>query len=182
MRVIKERSVRKLITVLIAAVLVITASIGMTMAYFTDHNSASGYAPLKLTTDSKIYEGKDNTEKNVYVKNTGEADMLVRVKFFGPEQMVVTPPADGWTYNEEDGWYYYNEALGEGEDTSAHKINAKIEVKAEGDTPEDVARKMAELGDKLQIAVVHESTILAYDEDGSLIVPAGWNVPAGIPN
>ena len=163
------------IAVLLAAVLMLTASIGLTVAYFTDYYQASGNAKLSLTTDTQIFEGTSDTEKNVYVKNTGETNMMVRVKFFGPEQMVVDTEVNGWTY-DADGWFYYNTPLEPGAET-ADKINAKIVIKAEGMSDEDVAKKIAELGDTLQIAVVHEAVIEAYDDNGKLILPADWNYP-----
>ena len=92
---------------------------------------------------------------------------LVRVRFFGPEGLKVTAPS-GW--QESDGWYYYTKVVEAPDGNTGRAINAKIEFSG---TEEEVARKLAELGDEYDITVVHEAAIVTYD-GSDIAVPSGW--------
>ena len=64
----------------------------------------------------------DVVSKVVYVENVGTADMYVRIKLENSvvgadgeelsfEKISLNLDEENWTYSEEDGYYYYNEAL-----------------------------------------------------------------------
>lgn len=64
----------------------------------------------------------DVVSKVVYVENVGTADMYVRIKLENSvvgadgeklsfEKISLNLDKENWTYNKEDGYYYYNEAL-----------------------------------------------------------------------
>lgn len=130
---------------LVAAVICCIALIGAgTLAYFTVEETAhnvitTGKVQMKLheeTADGKPFPENGitgvmpNTEvdKKVFVENTGNADMYVRIcvdKSIQPADGVdaaldfknITLDIDTQHWTEKDGFYYYNRALKPGEKT-----------------------------------------------------------------
>lgn len=158
----------KSLIALLAAMLLIVSTVGLTVAYFSDTDKAEGEGALNLNAQTVIDEGSSETEKNVVITNNGNADVLVRVRFFGPEGMVVTAPS-GW--QEADGWYYYTKVVTAPDGNTGKAINAKIAFEG---TKEEVEKKLAELGDEYDITVVHEAAIVTYDGD-NIATPSGWD-------
>lgn len=158
----------KSLIALLAAILLIVSTVGLTVAYFSDTDKAEGEGAINLSGETVIDEGSSETEKDVVITNNGNADVLVRVRFFGPEGMVVTAP-EGW--QEADGWYYYTKVVAAPDGSTGKAINAKIAFEG---TKEEVEKKMAELGDDFDITVVHEAAIVTYDGD-KIATPSGWD-------
>ena len=163
MKSLKSKSV----IALLAAVMLLGSTVGLTAAYFSDTDKARGESGLSLSGETTVDEGSDDNEKNVVITNNGNSDVLVRVRFFGPEGLKVTAPS-GW--QESDGWYYYTKVVEAPDGNTGRAINAKIEFSG---TEEEVARKLAELGDEYDITVVHEAAIVTYD-GSDIAVPSGW--------
>ncbi len=152
---------RKLLTVIIAAILCMTVSVGIAVAYFTDYESARGGAVLKLTGQTEIQEEVKDNQKIVKIENVGETDMIVRVMVYGDERYLEVPEAKNWKKGE-DGAYYYSSILKPGESTDPELL-ANIKEHEPGDES------------TFDVIVVHEANRVIYDEDQKLEVPAGWD-------
>ena len=162
MKTLKSKS----LIALLASIMLIVSTVGVTVAYFSDTDKAEGEGVLSLTAKTTIDEGSSDTEKNIVITNNGEAAVLVRVKILGPDGLVVTAPS-GW--QEAGGWYYYTKVLKAPGGNTGSALNAKISFSG---TEEEVEKKLAELGD-FDITVIHEAAIVTY-ENGKIATPAGW--------
>ncbi len=158
----------KSLAALIAILLVISVSIGMTVAYFSDYEPAAGEATINLHNKTTIEEKVDGLKKSIVIKNTGDAPAVVRMGIFGPDGMKVTLTGD-WVKN--GSFYYYKKVLNPGEDTGAA---VTAEMVFEG-TDEEIAAQKAALGDNFDITVVHESARPVYDANNNVTKPAGWD-------
>ena len=157
----------KSLIALLAAMMLLVSTVGLTVAYFSDTDNARGESALSLSGETTIDEGSSETEKNVVITNNGNSDVLVRVRFFGPDGLKVTAPS-GW--QEADGWYYYTKVLKAPNGSTGSAINAKIEFSG---SKEEVEKKLAELGDAYDITVIHEAAIVTYD-GSNIATPSGW--------
>ena len=165
---------------LLAVMMLIVASIGITTAYFSDTDKAEGAATLNLKGETKIEEG-DKDFKQIVITNTGKADLLVRVKLFGvdkkvDDKKVLNVSVPGAWANGDGGWYYFRTIL-PGDKSPQATTGAPIEVKLNDElTPKEIA----ELGDSFDVTVVHEATPVVYKE-GKLVLPEDWTLPSGVP-
>lgn len=149
---------KKIMLSVLALMLVLTATIGTTLAYFTTFTSAEGRHPISLGTTTTTTEIIDGVNKEITITNSNPGnDAYIRVKAFYGSDADVTMVGSDWKQGE-DGWWYYNKILAPGETTSM--IKAFVEIK------EDAA-------DKFDIVVVHES-IQAFDPSVSAI-DANWD-------
>lgn len=161
---------RKTIIAVIAAMLLLFTSAGLTLAYFSDHTHAEGTLMLNLQGTSEIEEDVDeNGTKTINISNTGKTDLVVRVAIYGPWPTEAAQAADTSCDTNDwellNGYYYYKHILKPGEKTSA--ITAKIENIPAGS---DV--------DAYAITVVQQAAVVTYDENGSIVKPDKWdNIP-----
>ena len=163
-----KKKISNKILVILALVLCLSASVGMTLAYFNDYEDASGGATLNLGGKTELYEGKDQNQKDIVIKNTGKTNMIVRVAIMGEgvKYFKNAPKYDSsdWALDTDSNgvtWYYYKKVLAPGESTS--DILAKMEFSWEGDEPDY----------SFEITVVHESAQAVYN-GRTLACPAGW--------
>ena len=152
---------KKLSLLVIAMVLVLSLTVGLTLAYFSDYTEAKGGAKLALGNKTEITEDVTKDSKTVYVTNTGETNVVVRVMIVGPTGMKVT--AEG-KWEPHGDYYYYNEILKPG-DTTKGTLFANTK-----DYPVGI-----DLGDEYQIVVVHESAQPTYDGNNNVEKPEGWD-------
>ena len=154
----------KLILSVIALVLVLSLTAGLTLAYFSDYTTAQGGKTVTLGGQTEIIEQANDDNKVIQIKNTGETDVMVRVAVYAPTE--VTYSGSGWT-DGRDGYYYYDSVLPVGETSSA--------LTATWTVPED-------LGDDYSVVVVQECEQVIYDASGSILTPTtdpAWaKVPA----
>lgn len=158
------KAVRKKLLV-IAVALVLSLSLGMTFAYFSDYTTAKGGAALTLGGSIEITEPKvTDTGKEIVINNTGETDVLLRVKVIGPDGTKVEPAAaSDWFEDTDTGYWYYTKPLAKG--ASASKINASF-------SGDELAVS------KFDVLVVSDCVQVTYDYvDGKNVVsiPEGWN-------
>ena len=156
------RNKRKLVIAL-SLILCLTASVGFTMAYFTDYENAKGGAVVKLSGQTEVEEEFDGNNKEVTIKNTGDTDMVVRLKVFGDENHMTMNSTGNTDWLEgTDGFWYYKKVLPAGAEASMFKV--------------DVSGKI-DPGDPIdfEITVVHESQRVTYDGD-KVAVPEGWKI------
>lgn len=146
----------------IAMALVLSMTVGLTFAFFSDYTYAKGGSSLALGSKTEIVEEVTNDSKTVMVKNTGETNVVVRAMIAGPTEMKVEASGN-W---EQDGdYYYYKKVLKPGETTGGTLVANTKDYPAGTD-----------LGDGYQIVVVHESVQATYDENNKVEVPAGWRI------
>lgn len=155
--------------VLAFVMVMLTLSIRVAYAYFTDYDHMLGAASLHLSGESEIEEEVKDTEKTVSIKNTGKegksASVVVKLLIYGPKEMTVTlADSDDWTPVETaDGVYiyYYNHVLAPQESTS--NVVASV-----ADIP-----KEADLKD-FEVIVLQESQLFTVDDEGFVEAPDGW--------
>lgn len=153
----------------IAAVLVLSLSVGFASAYFSDHEAAQGAAVIHMGGQSKVVEKVDENSKSVQVQNIGDTEIVVRVAIYGPTNMKVGPePFEKWV--KIGDFYYYKTALkpdpnkeGNGELTEAGSLVASTVYPAGTD-----------LGDQYQIVVVQECEQAQYDSNNNLLPMDKW--------
>lgn len=145
----------KVYLLVVALVLVLSLSVGLTMAYFSDYTAAKGGLTVTLGGQTEIVEEQNDDNKVIQIKNTGDTDVIVRVAVYGPGEITYT--GSDWT-DGGDGYYYYNSILPAGENSLTSKLTAKWTV------PED-------LGDDYNVVVVQESEQAVFDENGDVVKP-----------
>ncbi|MBQ6583485.1 MAG: hypothetical protein IJH77_06660 [Mogibacterium sp.] len=151
---------RRTILLIIAAVLVLSLSMGLTAAYFSDYEGAKGGAMLHLGEKDEIKEEVDNDQKSVSIANIGETRVIVRVAIYGPAAMTVTNSGE-WVKSGD--FYYYTKVLEPGAETEGTLIANT------GDYPAGT-----DLGSQYQIIVVQECKQVTYDSSNNIVTPDGW--------
>ncbi len=152
----------KKVLMIAAIILVFTATAGITMAFFSDYEHAVGKATFTLGGQTEIHESVKDTEKTIVIHNKGEGDVLVRLSIFGPKPDgdkpgVTVKPGEHWSFNKNDGFWYYQAVLPAGEDTTP--IIASIEgIPVSADLSE------------FDVIVVHESQPVVYDKAGNAVL------------
>ena len=168
------KKINKTILMLFALVLSLSLTVGATVAYFSDHEQASGGATLNLGGKTELTEGKDTNKKDIVITNTGKTDMIVRVGIYGPDGMVHLDMKDPWIEGN-DGMYYYGKVLKgsddpdahPGENTGAGNLVASMSYHWEGEAPDYY----------FEVTVVHEGSQAIY-EGKTLKVPKDWDSAA----
>ena len=154
---------RNWLLLLLAVVLIFSASVSSAMAYFTGYTQIDGRRKIEFKGPPELHEDFKDWVKDVTITNTKGQDIFVRARAFkGDDITLEYDPGAGWSYNSGDGWWYYEPALAAGETTSVLLITIK-------DIPADV-----EDGANFNVAVVFEATPVQYNEDGSTF--ADWSL------
>ena len=156
---------KKKLVAALSLILCLSVSVSIAVAYFTDYEAAKGGAVLHLKGEDVIEEKFDDNEKVVSVRNTGETDLLVRVRALGENVIPNSKNSSDWVSDPEGIWWYYNGVLKP--DNSTPEI--RFEVK---NIPADADAK------DFDVTVVQEAVRVTYtqDADGNNIVaaPDGW--------
>lgn len=161
MKTVKKKS----ILLVVAMMLVLSLTVGLTLAYFSDYEAAKGGASIALGGQTEIEENVTDKEKVVQINNIGETNVVVRVAIYMPEALekvensITFENASDWV--KDGGFYYYTKVLEPKKSTST--ITAKTTV------PDDV-----QLGDSFDVVVVHESDQALYGESNKVVLPDGW--------
>lgn len=144
---------------LVAAALVVigATSIKPAMAYFTNSHQAVGTVTVHLG-DLEITPNENAKEwtKEITVQNTGDYDVFVRVKAIcGSQYSANLTSGEGWSYNENDGYYYYSDLLAKGATSSVLKLTITPPEGLENDT--------------FNVVIVQEAAkaVYAKDENGN---------------
>ena len=148
---------RKYLLVAAALVVIGATSIKPAMAYFTNSHQAVGTVTVHLG-DLEITPNEDAKEwtKEITVQNTGDYDVFVRVKAIcGSQYSANLTSGDGWSYNEEDGYYYYSNLLAQDATSSVLKLTITPPKGLENDT--------------FNVVIVQEAAkaVYAKDENGN---------------
>lgn len=148
---------RKYLLVAAALVVIGATSIKPAMAYFTDSHQASGTVTVHLG-DLEITPKEDAKEwvKDITVTNTGDYDVFVRVKAIcGSQYGVKFTSGNDWSYNADDGYYYYNKMLAKKDVSSVLKLTIEPPKGLDYDT--------------FNVVIVQEAAkaVYAKDENGN---------------
>lgn len=162
------RKKSKKLIVICAVLIALIASTTAAYAYFTDYEQALGGAQIKLEGQTEIHEEADDAQKTLYIKNTGETDVIVRVAAFGDFIDWDNSTWEEGDWMREGDWFYYKRILKPGEATSEpEEPNLVIKIDTE-------AAKKAE--HDFDIVVVHESQRVSYDgtAENKVVKPDKW--------
>ena len=162
----------QLILAVLVVVLVLTASIGKTLAYFSDYvrdEEAFSVQIDNTTTIDEEFDGSGN--KIVTITNQGDAPVFVRFKAEASEGIVLSANGTGWTQTSpagtDDGYVYYTAELGKGEPTSALTVTVTLPTFSS----EEAAKKA---GEEAHVVVLYESVPALYDGDGNPDLKTAW--------
>ena len=168
---------RHFILAVLAIVLVLSASIGTTLAYFTTYSDAKGGYVIHLGHKSELKEDWVEGKKEIRIGNTansendvGKYPIFVRVKVFvGTDLTLGDPEGTNW---EKSGEYYYYQsalycALEPSVDTESQTYPLKVEVKA-------VEGKEFKAGDTADVIVVYESVPAVFNANGDPDITTAW--------
>ena len=149
---------RNKILLVVALALVLSLTVGLTLAYFSDYTEAKGGKTVTLGGQTEIKEKQNDDNKVIDIVNTGETDVMVRVKVIAPgDPKDLKYSGSGWT-DGGDGYYYYDSVLPVG-GTTKTSLTAKWEV------PKD-------LGDDYNVVVIQESEMVVYNSSGKIVKPS----------
>ena len=157
MKTVKRSKVYLLV---VALVLVLSMTVGLTMAYFSDYTPAKGGKTVALGGQTKVEETQNEDNKIIDIVNTGKTDVVVRVKVIAPgnpDAIDYRESGSEWI-DGKDGYYYYNQVLPAGKTTVSS-------LKAKWDVPKD-------LGDDYNVVVIQESEQAVYYDTGKVVTPA----------
>lgn len=161
----KYREKRVFILALAAAALILGASAGETMSYFTAYTQAKGAAKIRLGFTETIPKEKvSDWTKHINIENTGEHDCYIRVRVFAgsryEDALKFSDPSGKWASGAGDGYYYYRDIVAPGQRTE------ELLVKIDGLKEEQ----------SFNVIVVQECAPVFYDENGEPY--ADWNETA----
>lgn len=124
--------------------------------YWRNYFSAEGGILFtKIISNTELEEETYNLEKHIVVTAGLEGmGIFARVKVFAPAD--VTYIGEGWSYNETDGYYYYELPLMPGE--SSKELVISIQQKEQVD---------------FDVVVIQEATPIKYKDNGQEY--ANWN-------
>lgn len=172
---------RNVFLAVLAAGLVLTASIGSAWAYFTTYVEADGGYTISLGDETTVEEEFSSWMKHLVVTSTADSEpVYVRARAFAGDSYPLTysdgevldaEDPDGthgndgvgngqkgvWTPNA-DGYYYYSKIIYGGGKTN--ELQVKIE-----NVPQDVTEK------EFNVVVIYETTPVQYKEDGTAFRP-----------
>ena len=153
------KKINKKILLVISLMLVLTLSVGLTMAYFSDHTEAKGGKQIALGGQTKINEDPSNDNKVIWITNTGDTDVVVRVAVYGPTAITYEQSAD---WKQAGDYVYYTQVLPAPKDG---KPSYTSQIRAYWDVP-------ADLGDDYNVVVIQESDQAVYNDQGEVVTPA----------
>lgn len=151
-----------LITAL-ALLLIVGASIGTALAFFTASTTTTGDINMQLAYQTTIEEPiPTDWTKHVVIRAKDDSDpVFVRVRAFAASDLTLTyPVTDGWT--KEGDWWYYGEPLEKG----GASQELQIHIGDIYEKPED--------GDTIDVIVVHEYAPVRYNAAGVADRDASW--------
>lgn len=158
-----------IVAVVLAAVLVLTATVDTTLSYFTTYATAKGTVPVSLKEHTDIIENAYDEFKEVVISNSEDSRaVFVRAKAFSGSGYPLSYEGTGWKFNQADGYYYYDAVLEPGHDTEMLKVTISgIPVDAKDD-------------DSFNVVVVYETTPALYKFENGVNVPyADWSSKGG---
>ncbi len=168
------------VLMLVIAALVLSASIGGALAYFSTYTTALGGYPVKLDNNPKPEEWYKEGLKHLTIENTGDGPIFVRAKAIATDGVTLTyTESENWTDNnlsgstEGAGYYYYSKAL-EGKDAEAGKVTSELLITLTFPKQSKIEGKEFEIGDEMNVLVLFESVPAVYKSDGTEDFALAW--------
>ena len=154
-----NKNLRTICLSLVAMALIVTLNVSNTLAYFTAHTSAKGSVTLNLKfAETMIVERASEAGcKKVEIDNKGTVDCYVRVRAFAVRDCKLRY-ADSKDWEMKGEYFEYKHILKSGASTG--------EISVLFNTPSE--------GVDYNVIVVHESTPVLHNEDGT-VKPVEWN-------
>ena len=140
---------KNMILAALACVMVLGATLGSALAYFTTYVSARGGVTIEFGGQTEIHEDPP-TEMTKHVVITAKEDsdpVWVRARGYAPDGFTLDYSGEGWTYNAEEDFAYYAEPISKGGRTKTLDVHFNI--------PEDYELKE---GTEFNIVVIYEAT------------------------
>lgn len=156
---------KNIVLMLLAVGMLLTTGIGHSWAYFTTYTRAQGGYSIHLGDRTEVQEDFSAWTKHVSITNSADSQpVYIRARAFcgSSYELVYSSESGKWIYNNEDGYYYYQEIVRGGESTD--ELLVKIT-----NVPEEITDPAS-----FHVVVVYESTPVRYDEAGN--PGADWNV------
>ena len=169
---------RTLILAVLAVVLVLSASIGSAVAYFTTYATARGGYVIYLGDRTEMEEHISNNRKTVQIFNRaqsagdiGKYPVFVRVKAFTDSDGTLDYSANTGSLWQprNDGYWYYQKAIYAG--TSEHPEGAVTDPAFLVDVK---ANRTLKEGEILDVVVVYDSIPAVFNADGSSDLDTAW--------
>ncbi len=139
----------------LAAVLILTLSVGSALGYFYTSDETDGKNALAMGATTTITESYSSGVKTVTIKNNADSKVavFVRAKAFGTPE-----PSYGGGWTKSGDYYYYPGVLEPGESTNPSltvKVNFPGKPTAEN------------IGQSVNVIVVYEAVPTMYKDDGT---------------
>lgn len=169
---------RHLILAVLAAVLVISASIGTSLAYFTTYSDAKGGYVIHLGHKTTIEEEVEGSTKVIRIQNKadtteedGKYPLFVRVKVFSGSDCTAeldsNKSSSGWTQSGDI--YYYQDPLYAGVEPKApQNITNPLYIKV------NATNTNVKAGDTIDVVVVYESVPALFTANGDPDLATAW--------
>lgn len=120
----------KIISILTASLVLVGSITGITVSAMKTETEVveNKFSIGKVTTEIEEKINADEMQKEPSVKNTGSCDCIIRMKVvINPDDAKIRLTGGAfaeenetkWVYNEEDGFYYYEDIVAAGESTEA---------------------------------------------------------------
>lgn len=155
----------------LSIVLILATSINSAIAYFTSYVNATGGYVIHLGGTSIREDLSDWTKKVVITNEPDGQPVYVRARAFAGDAYTLTYAGNGWSYGwldkektKGDGYYYYDEILYPGEETTELGIHID-------NIPKSDEISMSE---HFNVVVIYETSPVQYDGAGNPY--ADWNL------
>lgn len=139
----------------LAAVLILTLSVGSALGYFYTSDETEGKNALALGAKTTITESYSKGTKTVTIKNNDDSKVavFVRAKAYGTPE-----PTYGGGWTKSGDYYYYPGVLEPGESTApALTVNVRFPGEPSAEN----------IGQSVNVIVVYEAVPAMYKEDGT---------------
>lgn len=160
------KAVNKKSLLVIAIALVLSLSVGLTLAYFSDYNAAKGGTGIALGGKTVLHDDYDSDSKTVSIENTGDVDVIARVAVYAPVVNDQTVKVSGTNWEKvgegDSAYWYYTKVIPAGKSSETLTVDTTY------------LKSNADLGDVAQIIVTHESVQAVKNASGKYVVPSDW--------
>lgn len=183
------RARKRMITVLLSVMLLLGMTVGGTVAFLIDVDGPIVNIFTRTQVSCSVTEDFDGTTKsNVNVVNNSNIAAYIRVKLItyrvdasgnhigGTAEIPEFTLGEGWF--EQDGYYYYNQAVAAGAKPAAPLIGAdgiKLAAYSDVDGGRQVIEVMAEAIQSVRTSVVKECWKVDVNDYGQLTKKTGGN-------
>ena len=158
---------RHLILAILAVILVLSVSIGPTIAYFTTYARGNGGYVIHLGHKTVIEDDIEGSIKHVSIFNKADGDedvgkypLFIRAKvFYGSDCIVTFQDSANWT--PEGDYYYYELPIYAALTPDATSTTSTLYLKVDPNPDADI-----EVGDEIDVLVTYQSVPAVFDESG----------------